>query len=54
MGNKIKMGYLKHIQSFETSIETGNLQSYDKQSIGPGFYLPTQSSLMSVTSILSE
>ena len=27
------MGYLQNIQSFETSVETGYLQSYDKQSI---------------------
>ena len=27
------MGYLQNIQSFETSVETGNLQSYEKQSI---------------------
>ena len=26
------MGHLQNIQSFETSIETGNLQSYDEQS----------------------
>ena len=29
----MKMGYLQNIQSFETSVETGNLQSYEKQSI---------------------
>ena len=29
----MKMGYLQNIQSFETSAETGNLQSYEKQSI---------------------
>ena len=27
----MKMGYLQNIQSFETSVETGNLQSYEKQ-----------------------
>ena len=27
------MGHLQNIQSFETSIETGNLQRYDEQSI---------------------
>ena len=27
------MGYLQNIQSFEASVETGNLQSYEKQSI---------------------
>ena len=27
------MGYLQNIQSFESSVETGNLQSYEKQSI---------------------
>ena len=27
------MGYLQNIQSFEISVETGNLQSYEKQSI---------------------
>ena len=27
------MGYLQNIQSFETSVETGNLQRYEKQSI---------------------
>ena len=27
------MGHLQFIQSFETSIETGNLQSYVEQSI---------------------
>ena len=29
----MKMGHLQNIQSFETSVETGNLQSYEKQSI---------------------
>ena len=29
----MKVGYLQNIQSFETSVETGNLQSYEKQSI---------------------
>ena len=29
----MKMGHLQNIQSFETFIETGNLQSYDEQSI---------------------
>ena len=29
----MKMGYLQNIQSFETSVEIGNLQSYEKQSI---------------------
>ena len=29
----MKVGYLQSIQSFETSVETGNLQSYEKQSI---------------------
>ena len=29
----MKMGYLQNIQSFETSVETGNMQSYEKQSI---------------------
>ena len=29
----MKMGYLQNIQSFDTSVETGNLQSYEKQSI---------------------
>ena len=28
------MGHLQNIQSSETSIETGNLQSYEEQSIG--------------------
>ena len=27
----MKVGYLQNIQSFETSAETGNLQSYEKQ-----------------------
>ena len=27
------MGYLQNIQSFETSVKTENLQSYEKQSI---------------------
>ena len=27
------MGHLQNIQSFETSVETGNMQSYEKQSI---------------------
>ena len=27
-------GHLQNIQSFETSVETGNLQSYDEQIIG--------------------
>ena len=27
------MGYLQNIQSFETSVETGHQQSYEKQSI---------------------
>ena len=27
----MKVGYLQNIQSFETSVETGNLQSYEKQ-----------------------
>ena len=27
------MGHLQNIQSFETSIQTGNLQSYDEQNI---------------------
>ena len=30
----MKMGYLQYIQSLETSIETGNVQSYYKQTIG--------------------
>ena len=34
MGNQINMGHIQNIQSFGTSIETGNLQSYDEQSIG--------------------
>ena len=29
----MNVGYLQNIQSFETSVETGNLQSYEKQSI---------------------
>ena len=29
----MEMGYLQNIQSFETSVESGNLQSYEKQSI---------------------
>ena len=29
----MKTGHLQNIQSFETSIETGNLQRYDEQSI---------------------
>ena len=29
----MKVGYLQNIQSFETSVETGHLQSYEKQSI---------------------
>ena len=29
----MKVGYLQNIQSFETSVETGNLQSYEKLSI---------------------
>ena len=29
----MKVGYLQNIQSFETSVETGKLQSYEKQSI---------------------
>ena len=29
----MKVGYLQNIQSFETSVETGNLQRYEKQSI---------------------
>ena len=29
----MKMGHLQNTQSFETSIETGNLQRYNKQSI---------------------
>ena len=29
----MKVGFLQNIQSFETSVETGNLQSYEKQSI---------------------
>ena len=29
----MKVGYLQNIQSFETSVETGNLQGYEKQSI---------------------
>ena len=29
----MKMGHLQNILSYETSIETGNLQSYDQQSI---------------------
>ena len=29
----MKVEYLQNIQSFETSVETGNLQSYEKQSI---------------------
>ena len=29
----MKVGYLQNVQSFETSVETGNLQSYEKQSI---------------------
>ena len=29
----MKIGYLQNIQSFETSLETGNLKSYEKQSI---------------------
>ena len=29
----MKMGHLQNIQSFETSIETGNLQTYEEQSI---------------------
>ena len=27
------MGHLQNIQSFETAIETGNLEGYDEQSI---------------------
>ena len=34
MDNLVKMGHLQNIQSTETPIETGNLQSYDEQSIG--------------------
>ena len=30
----MKMGHLQNIQSFETSIETGNVQRNDEQSIG--------------------
>ena len=33
MGNQIKMGHLQNIQSCETSVETGNLQRYDEQTI---------------------
>ena len=29
----MKVGYLQNIQSFETSVETGNLQGYEKRSI---------------------
>ena len=29
----MKMGHLQNNQSLETSIETGNLQSYDEQSV---------------------
>ena len=29
----MKMEHLQNIQSFETSIESGNLQSYDEQNI---------------------
>ena len=29
----MKVGYLQNIQSFETSVETGNLQGYEKQSM---------------------
>ena len=39
----MKMGHLQNIQSLETSIETGNLQSYDEQSIdlaGSIYYFP--------------
>ena len=32
---KLKIGHLQNIQSFETSIETGNVQSYDEQCIVP-------------------
>ena len=34
MGNQMKMKHLENVQPLETSIETGNLQSYDEQSIG--------------------
>ena len=27
----MKVGYLQNIQSFETSVETGNLQGYEKK-----------------------
>ena len=33
MGNSMKMVHLQNIQSFETSSETANLQSYNKQGI---------------------
>ena len=35
MSNYMKMGHLQNIQSFETCIETGDLQSYEEQSICP-------------------
>ena len=40
MSNHMKMGYLQNIQSFETGIETGNLQNYDEQTINQ-FYSHT-------------
>ena len=33
-GQLNEMGHLQNIQLFETSFETGNLQSNDEQSIG--------------------
>ena len=33
MVNLMKMGHLQNIQSFETSIKNGSLQSYDEQGI---------------------
>ena len=36
----MKMGHLQNIQSFETCIETGNLQSYNEQSIVNRLFRP--------------
>ena len=44
-------GHLQNVQSFETCIETGHLQSYDEQSIKYKF---TQSSSQSGNSLITS
>ena len=44
----MKMGNLENIQSFETSIENGNLQSYDEQSIFADLYVQIVVSLQAL------